>query len=63
VNLDTPTVSTGITNIFAVEPSTTSGSGTGVTVQVSINTGTVTSVQLFGRGSGYTIGEIGRAHV
>jgi hypothetical protein len=57
VNLNTPTVSTGITNIFAVEPSTTSGSGTGVTVQVSITTGTVNSVTLYGRGSGYTIGD------
>lgn len=57
VNLNTPTVSSGINNIFAVEPSTTSGSGTGVTVQISIITGTVASVQLFGRGSGYSIGD------
>ena len=53
----TPTVSSGITGTFDLEPSTTSGSGTGVTVQVSITTGTVNSVTLYGRGSGYTIGD------
>ena len=53
----TPTVSSGITGTFDLEPSTTSGSGTGVTVQVSITTGTVNSVTLYGRGSGYSIGD------
>lgn len=57
VNLNTPSVSPGITGIFGVEPSTTSGSGTGVTVQISIITGTVASVQLYGRGIGYSIGD------
>jgi hypothetical protein len=57
VNYTPLTVSSGITGTFDLEPSTTSGSGTGVTVQVSITTCTVNSVTLYGRGSGYTIGD------
>lgn len=57
VNLNTSTISSGIDGLFNVEQSSTSGSGTGVTMQVSITTGTVNSVTLYGRGINYSIGD------
>ena len=57
VNLNTSTISSGINGLFNAEQTSTSGSGTGVTMQVSITTGTVNSVTLYGRGINYSIGD------